>query len=348
MDSQYERFNKRLEQSINGNIPYREDASDAETSAGQPPEETADADLLGLARQLQATSHLRVDPSFAAQLERRVLRSALTRSLPSHGWSPVRFWRKRWVPTLAASFVLGVILLGAGLLLMFTHTDHLASPFSSPEQTTTRSGTPTISPAYLATADLQTARQSLFALQNAANAAQTGVYVQRLASFDMQLTQATSAISALAAGNEKTLLSTQLTQLQGEARQKLRGWLHLLTPTASAATTSELGRLGESVPQVSSASIILPAHPKGSATVQVTGSGLQQGARLLVDGTLTSATGTLQDGKLVFVLTWTSEKHPHTLGVVNPDGTVAQTSKVTVTTASKDNNGNGQGTGGHQ
>ncbi|HEX7734884.1 MAG TPA: hypothetical protein VF458_08475 [Ktedonobacteraceae bacterium] len=336
MNPQYERFNEQLEQSIKGSMPGAERAGDASA------EEVQGAELLRLARQFQETPHLRVDPVFAAQLERRMLRHALTRPRTARGWSLVQFWRLH--RALAISMLLVLLLLGAGVLALVARTTNPASPlYGLGHWSQQARSTPTAAPADLAAADLQTARLRLLALQNVANATQTGTYVQGLASFVTQLARATGSINALPAGDEKTLLSTQLAQLKGDARQKLRGWLRTLTPAASAATTSELGRLGESIPQVSSASIVLPAHPRGNATVRVTGSGLQPGARLLVDGKLISVAGTLQNGQMVFVLTWTSEKHPRTLGIVNPDGTAAQTSNVTVTTASKNSNGNGQG-----
>lgn len=345
MNPQYERFNERLEQSLNENRSGMRQESGAGASGGQ---QTEEEDLLDLARQFQATSHVRVDPVFAAELERRVLRHALTRPQTAGGWSLAQFWRLHRALALAVSLVLVLVLLGAGVFALAVRTTNPASPLYGLghwQHSTPATATPSATSVDRATVDLQTARQQLLALQNVANPTQTDAYVRDLASFDTQLARATSLINALPAGDEKMLLTTQLTQLKGDARQKLHGWLGKLSAVAGAATTSELGRLGETVPHVSSASIVLPAHPQGSATIRVTGNGIQVGARLLVDGKVIPITGAFQGGQVIFVLTWGSEKHPHTLGIVNPDGTVAQTTNVTISTASKNGNGNGNGKG---
>jgi len=344
MNPQDERFNEQLERALKESTPGAGQVSNVGASADQQSAVAEDADLLHLARQLQEAPHIRADPVFTVQLEQRMLRHALARRQVRRGWLLAQWRTPHRVLALAMSLCLVLILLGAGALALVARTTHLASPFSSVGHgQPSIQNTSTAAPADLAGADLQTARARLLALQQVATSTQTDAYVQGLANFEAQLARAAASINALPTGDEKTLLITQLAQLKGEARQKLRGWLHTLTPTASAATTSELGRLGESIPQVSSASIVLPAHPRGNATVRVIGSGLQSGARLLVDSKLISITGMLQNGQLVFVLPWTGEKHPHTLGIVNPDGTVAQTSNVGISTASKSNNGNGQG-----
>lgn len=344
MNPQYEQFDEQLEQLMKGYMPGANRESDARLEAGQQMEATEVEDLLHLARQVQTTSHVRVDPVFAAELERRVLRHALTRPQATHHGPLVQFWHLHRALALTTILLLALTLLGAGVFALAAHTTSPANPLNGlGHWQQSAHDTATASSADHATVDLQAARQSLLALQNVANSTQTSAYVQDLASFDAQLTRATGSINALPAGDEKTLLNSQLSQLKGEARQKLHGWLHALAAAAGVATTSELGRLGELVPQVSSASIVLPAHPKGNALIHVMGSGFQPGARLLVDGKVVSVTGTLQNGQMVFILTWTGEKHPHTLGIVNPDGTVAQTDHVTITTTSKNGNGNGNG-----
>lgn len=316
---------------------------------------TGDAEvdeLVTLARRLQAAPQVRVDAAFAQTLERRLLRHALTTRQANGRDSRLRqIWQQHRV---AFSFIgLGVLLLlllGVGLLVLALQTAHPANPLYSldPGQSPARTtSTPALSSTLTATLppdqaslDLQTARSHLQTLLTLTAPAQSSAYVQTLAQFDAQLTEAANTINSLPDGTEKSDLSQQLNTLKSDARQQLRSLLHTLTSTASAATTSELGRLGETVPSVNSASIILPAHPKDNATISIIGSGIQTGAQLLVDGKLVQATGTLANGRMVFVLTWKSEKHPHSLGIVNPDGTVAQTTNITVT-SSKDTKGNG-------
>jgi uncharacterized protein YwbE len=351
MNPQDEQLDERLSQLNKANTPgqsqyhpWRDDSSgNAEVD-----------ELTNLARHLQAAPQVRVDADFAQTLERRLLRQALTNQQAGARKSRLRqAWQRHRV---AISFIgLGVLLLlllGIGLLVLALQTAKPTNPLYSfehgqtPGQTTstpfpTLTSTATLPPDQ-ASLDLQVARSHLQTLLTLTAPAQSSAYVQTLSQFDTQLTKAANAISALPAGTEKSDLSTQLSTLRSDARQQLRALLHTLTSTASAATTTELGRLGEAIPSVTGASIILPAHPKGNATISITGSGIQPGAQLLVDGKLVQATGTLKNGQIVFVLTWKSEKHPHSLGIVNPDGTVAQTTNVTITSAQKDN-GNGNG-----
>src|SRR5262249_3855826 len=65
--------------------------------------------------------------------------------------------------------------------------------------------------------------------------------------------------------------------------------------------------------------------------------GFQSSAQLLVDGKILAVIGTLQNGQMVFVATWNGEQHPHTLGLLNPDGTAVQTTTLTILSTSEDN-----------
>jgi hypothetical protein len=346
MNPQHERFNERLEQAMKSTTP---DAQDGSHLLGEQRAGDSEIDeLVDLAQRFQATPHLRVDTDFAETLERRVLRHALiSRQKAVRGGALVQFWRFHKVLVVTMSLCILLVLLGLGALALAAQTTNPANPLSiikqweQPARTTMTATTPIDQ----ATVDLQTARASLQLLVNLTTPAQNNDYVQTLSHFDEQLTRTINAINVLPAGTHKTHLAGQLDLLKSDARQKLRGLLHTLTSTASAATTTELGHLGEQIPQVSSATIVLPAHPKETATIRMTGSGIQPGAQLLVNGKLMSITGTFQNGQVVFVLTWKSEQHPHSLGILNPDGTVAQTSNVTVQTAPKSGNGNANGNG---
>lgn len=352
MNPQDEQLNERLAQSMRSTAPGMQGHSSAANAA-----EDAEVDgLVELARRFQAAPQLRADASFAETLERRFLRHALsTQPNATAGGALGRFWRRHKVVVALPGLCLLILLFGLGLLVLTSQTMNPSHPLRSVKpgeqtpQTTQMPQNPALTPAPdQVTLDLQAARSRLATLLTLTAPAQANDYIQALSQFDEQLNKAAQSIHALSDETQKTQLAGQLALLKKDARQKLRGLLHTLTSTASVATTTELGHLGEPIPQVSSASIVLPAHPKESATISITGSGIQAGAQLLVDGKLLAATGTLQNGSIVFVLIWKSEKHPHSLGIVNPDGTVAQTTNVTITTAkggSQGGNGNGKGSG---
>ncbi len=349
MDAPHEQFNDRLEQVLRSPGSGTRDLTPATSALSEEAEAEVEA-LLGLARQVQNAPFLRVDPRFAQTLEQRVMeRAQLTR--------PVLARRARSQPRrvrlvlLAAIIGITCLLLGLGIVFAGLRpsspsasrrtppTGALASPgLTAPASSTA-------SPADLAMRDLALTRADLHQLSGLTAPTQTTAYLQALARFNTQFTSTMQAITALPAVTAKTTLLSQLTTLQMQSRQELRSFLPTLSSDAGAATTSTLGGLGESVPQVSSALLVLPAHPPGTATITLSGSNMQPGAFLLVDGKRLTATGTLQAGELVFVVAWPGKRHPHSLGLVNPDGTVAQTAQVTVTTATSNGKGQGHGKG---
>lgn len=347
MDPQHEWLDERLAQSMGAPAPGEQLSAGHQAEATPGNQDTQIEELVTLSHRLQAAPQLHVNAGFAETLERRFLRHALLAQHRNarHGmlW---HFWRRHNVAVPISFSLLLLLLLGLGWLVLAVQTATPANPLDGfkrwmqPGQTT--SAPPATPTPDQATLELQRARWSLATLLTLTAPAQDTAYIQELAQFDVQLTRATKTINALSSRTEKTQMSAQLALLKNDAREKLRGLLHTLTSTASSATTTELGRLGEPIPQVHRASIALPAHPRGNATITIVGNGIQSGAQLLVDGKLTQASGTLQNGQIVFVLTWPSEKHPHSLGIINPDGTVAQTTTVTVTTTKGGGNGNGK------
>lgn len=339
MNPQYERFNEQLEQVIRSTTNEARDGTDLASRANVT--DDAEGQLLNLAQRLQVAPQLRVDPSFAAALEQRILRHAPP-SRQRASW----LVQRRYRPLLLAASVL-CLFLTLTVLLVLLMTTRTTSPASSPypikqggQPAQLQSPTSTPDQAML---DLQAARIRLHALAGLANPAHNNDYLQALASFDKQLTTATRTINALSPGTHRTQLLLQLSQLKSDARQQLRAWLPILTNAEGVATTAELGNLGAQIPRLSSAIFILPVHPGGNATVRIIGSGIQPGARLLINGNLYPVTGTPQNGQIVFVLYWKSEQHPHSLGISNPDGTVAQTENITVQKTSRDGNGKGNG-----
>src|SRR5579883_2550146 len=87
-------------------------------------------ELVHLARRLQTTPHVRVEAGFAQELERRLLRHALT---TRHDSAPARTLHRYWrLHRVAISFIgLGALLLllvGTGLLVLALQTAHPAPP----------------------------------------------------------------------------------------------------------------------------------------------------------------------------------------------------------------------------
>jgi hypothetical protein len=199
------------------------------------------------------------------------------------------------------------------------------------------------SPAQQATLDLQLAREQLAALAALAGPTHTQAYRQQLHDLDQQINAASTAIDDLSAGSAQVRLAGELAGLKSDAVHMLRGLLSRLALPERLATTSELGELGDTVPLLTHARLILPVHPNGQAIISLQGSNLQAKAQLLVNGVLVYASATLQAGQLLFVAIWKGEVHPQSLGILNPDGTAVQTTAITIigsTNGNPDDKGN--------
>ncbi len=345
-----ERLNDRLEQAgwgigRNGQhpggftLPVREREHDWEVD-----------ELVALARRLQQAHQLQVAPDFARQLERRMVRryAELQLQRGSRRRSFCSLLRAR--PALSA--VLGICLL---FCLLSTSVLALAAQVSDPtsplyglkrwEQHVQfqLSG----SPADQATLDLRFARDRLKTLPSLADTAHASAYRWALADLDQQVNAAAAAITELPVGAQRTHLAGELARLKLDAIHVLRGLLARLALPEQLGTTNELARLGDTVPLVRQAALTLPAHPNARATISFTGLDLQPGAHLLADGKVIEETGTLQHGQMVFVLDWNGNQHPHSLGMLNPDGTATETTAITIkgTGTSGTPGGNQNGTG---
>ena len=55
--------------------------------------------------------------------------------------------------------------------------------------------------------------------------------------------------------------------------------------------------------------------------------------------------GSLQNGLYVFMASWVGNQHPQSIGILNPDGTAAQTTTITLNNSDEHKNGNGNGNG---
>ncbi len=327
MNALEERLNSRLEQATWGTGPNGQRLGGFTLSAGAYEHDPDVDELVVLAQRLQQAPQLQVTPDFARQLERRVLRR--------HAERQIQRGRRRsaFFSLLRAHPALGVVL-GACLLFCLVSTSILALAAQVTDPTNPLSAITRwehhSNPADQATLDLQFARDQLKALPSLADAAHAGAYRQALTALNQQVNAAASAINGLPAGAQQTHLAGELANLKGGAIHALRDLLAQLALPERLATTDELARLGDTVPSLRQVTLTLPEHPNEQATISFTGLDLQSGARLLVDGKVLAEAGTIQNGQMIFVVEWNGDQHPHNLGILNPDGTAAQTTAISI------------------
>ena len=294
---------------------------------------------------------MQVDPAFARQLEKRVLarQAALQHSRTSQRswhWSLVGFSPARSAVVLALCLVLVVIVMGTGVLLVVTQVEDPNNPLYAVKQWEQQVQVAFASaPADQAALHMQYARDQLGTLGAFTDPSQAASYQQTLANFAQQVTAAAQEINTLPAGPDQNRLTQELTTLHTEARQTLRTLLRKLAVPERVLTTEELGQLGDTVPSLTQAQVTLPAQPSGLARVSITGSNLQPDAQLLVNGQPIAASGTMQNGSYLFTVTWQGNVHPRSIGILNPDGTAAQTTQVSTTGGGNGGNGNGNDNG---
>lgn len=311
---------------------------------GLAPERASEIeDLVTLAQCLQSAPHLQVAPDFGKQLEHRLLRRHAELRLHSgRRRSPFVLLRARpWLNTALGLCVL-CCLLSTGLLAWAAQVSNPTNPlyvlkrWEQHVQVQFAGG-----PAAQATLDVQFAREQLNALASLADPAHEAAYRQGLLDLDQQLRSASSLINGLPAGSQHAQLAGELVDLRARAIHKLRGFLPQLDLPEQLATTDALGYLGDTVPTLTHATLILPVHPNGQATIVLEGSDLQAGAQLLVNGRGVEASETVQPGQVIFVADWRGDQHPQRLGILNPDGTAVQTTVLIITGATNSNqNGN--------
>jgi len=308
--------------------------------------------LVVLAHRLQSATPLQVRPDFVRQLERRLLlrNAALRQQRITRGWSFPRLWQIH--PVFGASMCLCILLLivGTGTLMAATQAtdpDSPLYPLKRWEQHVQVSLSATSAKSQ-AEVNLQVARDHLYTLAGLATPMHAQNYRQALLDLDQHLNAAAQAIYALPPGSSQHHLVSELVTLKADARHTLRSFLPQLALAERLATTAELGHLGDSVPILKSIEIELPAHPNGQATIRITGTGIQAGAQLLVDGRLVEGSGSLQNGVYVFMVNWRDEQHPQRIGVLNPDGTAVQTAAITLKKSGENKKGHDPGNGkGH-
>ncbi len=308
--------------------------------------------LVALAHRLQSASPLQVRPDFVLQLERRLLvrNAELRQQRTARGWSFPRLLQAH--PVVGAIICLCILLLvaGTGTLVAAAQATDPGSPLYTLkrwEQHMQTSFSPNSAESQ-AELNLQAARDRLHTLTGLATPTDAQNYRQALVDLDQQINTAAQTINVLPLGSSQQHLLSELATLKADARHTLRSFLPQLALTERFATTAELGRLGDSVPALKSVEIDLPSHPDGQATISITGTGIQAGAQLLVDGRLVEVSGSLQNGVYVFVVNWRGDQHFQSIGVLNPDGTAVQTSAITLKKPGENGKGHGNGHGhGH-
>ena len=343
-----ERLNERLEQH-NARSSSGEGAPDWLLSPVHAPSQDPEADeLVALALRLQSAPPLQVDPDYAWQLEQRILtrNAALHLEQPVRGWSFPRLLRAHPVFRVALSLCLLLLLLGTGVLVAAAQMTNPDSPLYVVKHWEQQVQVSLAhSPENQAHLDLQFAQDRLKTLVTLADAAHVQAYSEALVELDQRISAAARVIDALPAGAEQDRVESQLARLQADARHTLRGLLPQLALSERLLTTDELGRLGDTVPHLVSAEIVLPAHPNGQAVISISGEDIQPGAQLLVDSRLVEVTGSLQNGRYVFMTNWVDKQQPNSIGVLNPDGTAAQTTTITLNSSDDHGNSNHGGNG---
>ena len=100
-----------------------------------------------------------------------------------------------------------------------------------------------------------------------------------------------------------------------------------------------------SKPHLLGVEIVVSVYPNEQVTISITGDNIQPGAQLLVDEQETGVQGSFQHGVYVYTTSWNDAQHPESIGLLNPDGTVALTTAMTLKSYNEDGNGNsGNGT----
>jgi len=344
-----ERLNDRLEQ-LNARSWNDEKPADWLLSPAHAPESDHEVDELAtLAHRFQLAPPLQVDPDFAKQLERRILlRNAALRleRQSARGRLFPRLLRGHPFFGVALSICLLLLLLGTGVLVTAAQVSNPDNPLYTVKRLEQHVQISLVSSSESqARLDLQFARDRLNTLVGLADPAHAQAYQRGLTDLDQQIRAVVKGINTLPAGTSRDRLASELATLEADARQALRTLLPRLTLAERLLTTGELGRLGDNVPLLKSVEIVLPAHPNGHAIISISGDDIQLGAQLLVDSQFVEARSSLQNGLNVFVATWAGYQHPHSIAILNPDGTAAETTAITLQIPNDHGNGNSNGGG---
>jgi hypothetical protein len=298
-----------------------------------------------LARRLQMTPQLRVDPDFAQQLEARILAQHAVQSrrrttTTRENWL---FQRAHWKRFAFGIALICLLLVGTIGTLSAAAQVNPSNPLYEVKRWVQRMQYPQTDATMTRTeTNWHNAQGQLNTLTSLTGPAHATAYRKGLANLEQQINQLAQAIQTLPAGPDRDSLTNKLVMLKTESRQMLRGLLPHLALSEQLLTTDELGKLGDTVPNVDSAAMVV-VHSSKQATITITGNNLQPGAQLLVDKKLMASGGSWQNGTDVFIVSWPGKQSPKTIGILNPDGTAAQTTTITFTLTEGNGNGNDKG-----
>lgn len=298
--------------------------------------------LVALACHLQAAPSLQVNPDFARRLEQRILLRHLALGRQSSGriWQTTKprgswFFSRPFMASISMAVVLLCSLLGTGMFALAAHVTSPSNPLYTVKQWEQQVQLSLAhSPSDQAEVGLQIARDRLNTLASAHGEPSRQV----LADLNGQINALERILETLPAGPDRQHLTNELATLKASGRQVLRDGLPHLSLSERLLTTDELGQLGEAVTQLDRAVIVFSASSPTQATISLTGSHLEPGGHLIIDQVLTGASGTLHNGMVVFVVNWNTQWSVHTIGVLNPDGTVAQTTVILFSNAKENPN----------
>ena len=230
----------------------------------------------------------------------------------------------RW-HTLALTIVLLCSLSGTSILAFAAQTTNPSNPLYTVKKWEQQVQLSLArSPSDQAEVSLHIASDRLNALANAHGE----TYRQMLADLKGQMDTAMQILNALPAGQDHTHLADELAALKARARRTLRDGLPHLSLSERLLTTDELGYLGDAVPQLTHATIIFSSPSPTQVTISLTGNNLSAGGHVLIDQVLMGDNGTLQNGTDIFIVSWHGQSSPHTIGILNTDSTVAQTTVI--------------------
>lgn len=295
--------------------------------------------LTTLARRLQKATPMQVDAHFADLLEKQLLASTARQALFKQAtkrarwkqgfrFSPMKFTTMS-LSTRIAFCCLFVLCLGTGVLV----TGSLPLP-----QKTAQASVKQVELTEHA------AHAQLLTLADLADPAHAQAYRGALATLDKQIDDCAHEVETVSTKSDWQHANHELIELKTDARQALYRFLPSLAQSERVLTTSELGKLGATVPVVRSASFTLNST-KSQATVFLQGSGIMPGAHLLLDTQEIPVSGVIQNGGYQIIIPWSAQAPlPQHLGILNTNHTAAQTATIQTT---QNNDDKGGDDGGH-
>jgi len=338
---EHERLNDQLEKHLPG--WYGKERLDQSRLPVPTIENDPESDaLVALACHLQAAPSLQVRPDFARRLEERMLlhhvalrHQQATKTRES--WLFSRLFGAS-IAYISMAVVLLCSLLGTSILALAAQDTNPSNPLYTVKKWEQHVQLSLArSPSDQAEVSLQIARDRLNALANAHGE----TYRQALADLNGQINAVMQILATLPAGQDRNRLSNELDTLKASARHILRDLLPKLSLSERLMTTDELRQLGDPVTQLNHAIITVSSASPTQATISLTGSNFYPGGHLLIDQVLMEDNGTLQNGTYIFTVSWHRQSPPHTIGILNADDTVAQTTAILSPNARSDNTGKG-------